>query len=52
MNKQVEQQLSLFGLKPTAKMNREPVGQLSIEVLELSESPKQMMQENHRDRTG
>lgn len=41
MNKQLSQQLSLFGLRPTQHMNQRPAGQLMIDVLELSECPKE-----------
>lgn len=38
----VTEQLSLFGLKTTAHMRRKGVGQLSIDVFELSEPPKKI----------
>lgn len=43
INSKVAQQLSLFGLKPTQKMAQSSSGQLMIEVLELTESPKEVL---------
>ena len=43
MNKQVEEQLSMFGLKPTARMSAEPLGQLAIEILEITDPPKELI---------
>lgn len=36
----VGEQLSLFGLKATARMRQQPAGQMMIEMLEITEHPK------------
>lgn len=51
LNCQLSEQLSMYGLKPTARMSQsDHLGQLMIDVLELSENPKQLMTENYERR--
>ena len=42
--KALNEQLALFGLKPTAAISKHPFGQVAMELLELSEPPKDLMQ--------
>jgi hypothetical protein len=45
----VAEQLSLFGLKPTARMRTQPAGQVMLDVLEITEPPKEFIRhEKHR----
>lgn len=44
----VAEQLSLFGLKPTARMREQPAGQIVIDILEITESPKQFIREERK----
>lgn len=48
MNRQDAKQLSLFGLKPTARIRKQPPGQLSIEIAEIAEAPKELRRDDHR----
>lgn len=40
----VGEQLSLFGLKPTARMRDQPAGQIVIDMLEITEPPKYLVE--------
>lgn len=40
----VGEQLSLFGLKPTDRMRKESAGQVVIEMLEITEPPKYLVE--------
>lgn len=42
----VSQQLSMFAVKPTANFRKQDIGQLMIDVLELSCPPKELMRGN------
>lgn len=48
MNRQDARQLSLFGLKPTARIRKQPPGQLSIEIAEIAEAPKELNHDQYR----
>lgn len=45
----VAEQLSLFGLKPTATIRQQPAGQVMLDVLEISEPPKEFIQYGKHD---
>lgn len=40
----VGEQLSMFGLRPTARMRQQPAGQMMIEMLEITEPPKYLVE--------
>ncbi len=40
----VGEQLSLFGLKATARMRDQPAGQIVIDMLEITEPPKYLVE--------
>lgn len=39
----VGEQLSMFGIKPTARMTQGNMGQLMIDILEITEPPKEFI---------
>jgi hypothetical protein len=45
-NYDVAEQLSMFGLKPTASLSRQPIGQVMIDIMELSEPPKSLLEKH------
>lgn len=48
-NYNVSEQLSMFGLKPTARLRKQPVGQVMIDILEITEPPKSLLCKVERD---
>lgn len=48
-NQVVAEQLSMFGLKPTATVRNSPAGQVMLDVLEITEPPKEFIQYGKSD---
>ena len=40
----VGEQLSMFGLRATARMREQPAGQIVIDMLEITEPPKYLVE--------